>query len=226
MSVSLEQFWEDRILSWERKRYDRRSLPSRLGVSRSITARLRLAAELLAPRVRGRHVLELGCGTGRLMPALLEAGAAAYTGIDVATCAIMEARARARALPHGLGDRAQFHVMDLRDLDRTGADLCVSLGVLDWITLHELERLTALPHVREHLHSFSERRLLSGTQLLHRAYAALSYRAASATSGSWCRPRYYPRALVAAALARRGRFAVRFIGDARLRFGMFAHAIG
>lgn len=47
--------------------------------------------------VRERHVLELGCGTGRNAPAIVAAGARSYVGVDASTG--MLAVARARAVP-------------------------------------------------------------------------------------------------------------------------------
>lgn len=44
--------------------------------------------------VTGRRVVELGCGTGRHAPLLLESGAAAYTGIDGSAAMLDVARAR------------------------------------------------------------------------------------------------------------------------------------
>lgn len=45
--------------------------------------------------LRGRDVLELGCGTGRNAPAILAAGARSYVGLDASTGMLDVARARA-----------------------------------------------------------------------------------------------------------------------------------
>lgn len=72
-------------------------------------------------------MLELGCGPGELLVALLQAGAARATGIDLAAEAIGEARASAEA--SGVGDRATFAVGD-------GARL--PLEVHDWVVLDKV----------------------------------------------------------------------------------------
>ena len=52
----------------------------------------------LAPMARGRHVLELGCGTGRNLLALSGAGAASVTGCDLSGGMLAAARAKAPEL--------------------------------------------------------------------------------------------------------------------------------
>lgn len=62
-----------------------------------------LALAEVARRCTGARVLELGCGTGRNGPPLLDAGARAYVGVDASSQ--MLARARARL---GSDGRARF----------------------------------------------------------------------------------------------------------------------
>jgi len=54
------------------------------------------------PQLRGRRVLELGCGTGRLLRALLEAGFAAW-GIDPSPAMARQAAGALRGLPAAKG---------------------------------------------------------------------------------------------------------------------------
>jgi magnesium-protoporphyrin O-methyltransferase len=61
-------------------------------------------------RLRGRTVLDLGCGTGDLALATLARGATHATGIDLGSGAVEEARALARE--RQVGDRSTFHVGD------------------------------------------------------------------------------------------------------------------
>ena len=50
--------------------------------------------ELVAENIVGRHIVELGCGSGLLAMPLLEAGAATYRGMDISNVAIEAALAR------------------------------------------------------------------------------------------------------------------------------------
>ena len=169
-------FWEGKILGWEHGRYDiagpARGLLERMAdhASASLRFRLDIAASLLAPHVEGQHVLDLGCGSGRLATALLQAGATRYTGVDIAEAAIEAGRAR--ALDEGWGDRARFICGGLDTLDGIDADLVVSLGLTDWLDDEELSRLVRAG--TDCLHAISERRA-SPTQWLHRAYVHLAY---------------------------------------------------
>ena len=59
-------------------------------------------------------ILEVGCGTGRVMLPLLQAGRR-VTGVDVSTRALESARAK--IIGGGLEDRASLHRADMRTLD-------------------------------------------------------------------------------------------------------------
>jgi SAM-dependent methyltransferase len=85
----------------------------------------RLVADSLGPGT-GDHVLDIGCGSGRLGAIL--ATAAAVTGIDLDEAALERARARHAALPH-----FTFARMDAARLDFPEAsfDVAVILDGLD-----------------------------------------------------------------------------------------------
>ena len=82
------------------------------------------ALALHPPPVAGRDVVELGCGTGRLAPVVLAAGARAYTGVD--SSAGMLARARAAVVE----PRATWIEADLAAVPRPAASFDVALVVL------------------------------------------------------------------------------------------------
>ena len=69
-------------------------------------------------------VVELGCGTGALSVALLAAGAARVSGVDLSPRSIAVAQRRAAAA--GFGDRASFSA---------GNATTLSLGSHDWVIL-------------------------------------------------------------------------------------------
>ncbi len=202
-------FWEEKILNWEFSRYER---PGSFGKNGSVAARLREAQRLLASVVRGKTVLELGCGSGRLAESLLTAGASAYVGCDLSYSAISVARDRLAAA--GFAARSTFVVGSALELAETKADVGVSLGLLDWLEPAELTLLFSRLDCRYQLHSFSEFRAGSLEQLLHRAYVYLSY---GRKTGS-----YRPRYLDAGKIHELYR-PTRFVRSRALKFGVLAH---
>jgi len=73
--------------------------------------------------LRGRTVLELGCGLGGLSVAILSRGATRATGIDLSPVAISEASRLAQEA--GLGERASFAVGDAARVELPTADVVI-----------------------------------------------------------------------------------------------------
>ncbi len=196
-----QRFWERKILDWEVGRYEpgrvRHGLLEALAdrASASLRFRLKSTGELLAPHVSGAKVVDLGCGSGRLGEALLEAGAARYTGYDVAASAVEAGKARAESL--GWGDRAAFVCAGVSALPPLEADLVVSLGLMDWLTDEEMAQVFQASGDAHFLHAIAEKRI-SPTQWIHRAYcwAAYGYRTAGYV------PRYHDAGAFASSIRR------------------------
>ena len=64
--------------------------------------------------VVGDPILELGCGTGRVLLPLAEAG---FRVVGIDTSSVMLDRATRRIEAHGLGDHARVHLGDMRAAD-------------------------------------------------------------------------------------------------------------
>ena len=201
MSVDPKAFWEDKILSWERGRYQRVQTSGGLleriadASSRSLRYRIRIGVELLAPHIKGKSILEVGCGSGIIAQDLISAGASRYLGIDIAENAIAIANRRKAEL--GWGDEITFKVGTIRELPPVQEDVVLSLGVLDWLTDEELEILFQRQGKAHFLHAIAEKRNTL-SQLAHRAYVQVSY---GYRTGAY-RPRYF-KASTIAALARK-----------------------
>lgn len=125
----LKRFWDKRILSWEGSRYE--SLASPI-LYWQIRYRLKKALKLLWEPPSYTSVLELGCGSGRLALGLK---GKKYRGIDFSQAAI------ARALDRRLD--CEFLCLDVRNCEEhfVGFDITVFLGLTDWLTPKELEKL-------------------------------------------------------------------------------------
>jgi SAM-dependent methyltransferase len=216
-AIHPQGFWDAKILRWEADRYGSapESWLERIAhrASDSVRFRMELAARLLTPHVRGRKVIEVGCGSGLLAGAVVEAGAASYTGFDISTVAI--AAARERAASAGLG-RACFVVADAADLKNVDADVVVSLGLVDWLDDAALETLFAVAKGADVVHTFSERRA-SPAQWLHRLYVHLAY---GRRTGAYI-PRYHAASELVERVGARKAGPVRVVRDARLSFGAF-----
>ncbi len=215
-----QQFWEDKILRWEADRYgqgaDRSSWLERLAshLSGSLRARLALAQELLRPHVAGRRVVELGCGSGLLAEPLVDAGAASYRGIDIASTAIARARERTRGTR--AASRIAFEQGDVASLAPLEADVVFSLGLFDWLTPAEIDAVFAAGRGADYLHAIAEKRR-SPSRYLHRAYVFLSY---GHRTGAYV-PRYFDVADLQATAARHDPRPMRVFRSPRLSFGAF-----
>lgn len=82
----------------------------------------RVFLRLLSKLVRGRSVLELGCGEGHLTEAVFSE-ARAVTGVDISDVAI--ARAKARNLPNARFENTDFLRMPFEGFDIIAALECV-----------------------------------------------------------------------------------------------------
>lgn len=213
MAFSPESFWDEKILGWERSRYESRALSGR-----SLVSRAKLAEDFLKKNCQGKTVTELGCGSGRRLDAVLSSGATRYVGYDFAPKAIEEGNERVRRL--GCQDRASFHVADVTTTGTIETDLTFSLGLLDWLTKSQIE--TLFQHMRSplQLHSFSEYAPFSVAQLLHRCYVFFKY----GHKTKKYVPRYYEAAWLSEVLERSG-LRAEITRDERMRFGAFIHTL-
>jgi len=216
MPVDPKQFWETKLLAWEKGRYgarDRRPGPLEWIADRSsmsLRFRVAITPELLRPFLPGRRVVELGCGSGLLAAKLLAHGAAGYLGIDIAETAIRRARERYDA--HD--PRIRFEVDSVAATPPLAADLVISLGLFDWLDDGEIAAAFRKSGSADFLHAIAERRP-GFQQWLHRSYVHLAY---GRRTGGY-RPRYltcaHVKKLAAAAVDR----PVYVYRDWRLSFG-------
>lgn len=123
---------------------------------------MKIAATLLNQRALGLSLVDLGCGSGRLIELLHVDEFPSVTGIDFAESAISEARLK--AWPQNV----RFECADVTG-ELPEADCYVGLGLLDWLTTEDIQLLLSRMQGKKFLFSFSERRP-SLTRLIHAAY--------------------------------------------------------
>lgn len=158
------QFWDRKILHWERKRYES---PSPWTLFQPVNQRLLLASQILIRYQKGCDILDLGCGSGLLFSQLESQNFGSFTGVDISGEAIAHGKRR-------LGDRAHFIQGHVISSPLPRADCVVGLGLLDWLSIEEISTLADRLQCSHFLFSFSERRP-SFLRAVHRAYTVLSY---------------------------------------------------
>jgi len=219
-----KQFWEHKILSWEKDRYGDNGtegsllerIASRSG--RSLRFRQTAAYELLRPFVTAKRVVEIGCGSGMLAVGIVAMGAESYRGYDIAESAVEQARQRADA--GGITGQATFETASVGDLQSLDADIVISLGLLDWLEDGELDALFRAGGEADYLHAIAEKRL-SASQMLHRLYVHLAY---GHKTGGYV-PRYYAPEEIAAIAGRYIAKPLCVWRDPRLSFGAFVSSM-
>ena len=211
--IDRKAFWDRKILQWERDKYDS---GSRALFNRSVGARLNMAGHLLAQLAPGASVLELGCGSARLLPVLARCRPATYVGVDISGEAIEEARRTASRLD--LDFPVTFVEGSVEDLPPREVDLCFSLGLLDWLTPEAAESMLKGVTCRRFFHTYSERRDTL-TQRIHRLYAYLMY---GHKTGSYV-PQYLEWEAVEGLIRRATGVAPRCFRSRSLSFGALVH---
>lgn len=193
--INPKEFWETKITKWEEDRYDglHRGQPVIEKVagffSRSLLFRLEIARKLLLPYVKGKRIVELGCGSGLLAEEFIRADAREYLGIDIAESAIQGAQQRLAVSKYI--SRMRFERFDITsEIKSFDADLIVSLGLFDWLTKEEIKAVFEKTRGLDFFHSISEQRPLSLQQTLHRLYVYFAY---GHKTGTYV-PKYYKAA--------------------------------
>ena len=156
-------FWNKKIIGWEKDRYIKRS-------KNSVKERLDTALKILEKKCLNKNILEIGCGSGLLAEKLVEAGAKSYRGYDFAHSAIVDANERCKN-----EKKISFYNASVTEIENNiDYDIIFSLGLIDWLKPHEINSLVKLSDNKMWLHSFSEKRL-SFTQLVHKFYVIIYY---------------------------------------------------
>lgn len=176
-SVDPRVFWNNKIIEWETQRYEEAnneiSFIEKLATKFSgVANRLNNAKDILLPHVKGKSIIELGCGSGLLAEILVEAGAAHYQGIDISDKAIEKAQERVNE--KGLRNHISFTANNINLLEPLKGDLVFSLGFLDWLTLDEIQAAFRSCEAEHFLHSFSEKQF-SFWQFIHKMYVYFAY---------------------------------------------------
>jgi ubiquinone/menaquinone biosynthesis C-methylase UbiE len=217
--VTPKEFWEDKIIGWEKGRYIEQTdggLLERMANRSSSSLRFRLEAsqEILRPFVANKRIVEIGCGSGQLAQSFMSMGAKNYLGYDIAENAIKQARENIR------DEGVTFKVASVHYLPVLDTDIVFSLGLLDWLDDAGLKFLFKVSGRADYFHSISEKRT-SLFQMLHRFYVFVAY---GHRTGAYI-PRYYSTSQLEDMIHTHNPNQLQVHRDPRLSFGAFVTSL-
>jgi 2-polyprenyl-3-methyl-5-hydroxy-6-metoxy-1,4-benzoquinol methylase len=223
MNRAIKDYWNRKIKIWSDTSYNRegktRGILNKVFqiLRKSIDERLQTALQILQPHIKGKSILDLGCGTGNLGFALMERGCSQYIGLDISEVAIEECRRKAASL--GLNDKMIFICSNLFDDDSLPqADITTGLGLLDWLHPHDVERLISLMKNHRFLFSYSEQDN-SLSEFIHRLY--LVKRLQWKNTGVYAY--HFKRQFIVNILKKNTMNNVTFMKNKKMRFGVIIH---
>ena len=169
--TDIRKYWNNWILEWEKISYEGRrpqGIVERLASRfRSVKQRMDNALTILSPLVRGRTILDLGCGSGIFDRFLIHAGAVDVWGIDFSNSAIERAKERAAELK--INDKCHYECAAITEANFPRTDITVALGLLDYLAPNEVIAVFRKTESQYYLMSFLQRKL-SISMVLHSFY--------------------------------------------------------
>ena len=205
--LSKRKFWNQKILSWEKSKYETKH--KFYDVNRSVKQRLLLARSVIHQMPEGTNLLELGCGSGQLWENI-KSLKLNYKGVDFSEIAINAFKKRTQTSK--VNSISLFCEDCLKN--KYAANVVISLGLLDWLSHEEIRKLVGSYRNTWYLHSFSEKRF-SLTQILHRLYVFMSY---GYKTGPYC-PNYYKAQYLLDLFGPQAKI----YSDSKLSFGAFIY---
>lgn len=175
------QYWDDRIINWEKSAYSNQLLSKQSLLDTVATPfrkildrRMRDAERLLSPVVSGKVVLDCGCGSGKMLRDLRVFNPERLIGVDIASSAVNYAKQYANQ--NGLSELMEFHCIDIRkDLSICKqADIVTGLGFIDYLAPEELSELLTALSEKMFLFSFPAKRV-GVREMLHPIYLRLAH---------------------------------------------------
>jgi len=180
------EYWKQHTVSWEASAYfkDSNKKPtfwdnlSTLFRGQGMYVRMDAALKMVAPYVKDKVVLDIGCASGRFAFQLMEAGAKRVIGVDVVPDVIEIANQRRLAGPYA--DSMEFSVLDLGQPDAQfpQADIVTALGVIEYFNSDELDSIMSRMKTKYFLFDFPDsegRRKDFLTWQLRRVYLWLNH---------------------------------------------------
>lgn len=208
----IKYFWNKKILKWEDEKYSNRGFI--FDVNSSVKYRMFLAKNILSKIAKNKTIMEIGCGSGMLINNLDRLGVKKYIGIDISNEAIKKAKLNVANLKN---IEVTFLRSDINEIRPQKVDVCFSLGLLDWISIQEINKINKTIDANIFFHSFSEKRF-SFYQMVHSAYVFTKY--GYKTNGY--KPFYYKSKDIYSCF-KNGSSNISFYRNKKLSFGTLVH---
>lgn len=132
---------------------------------RSVYVRMEKAKTLLTPHIQGKHVLDVGCASGRFAKMLIEAGAKHVTGVDISEAVIEIAQDNLENTP--FQEQLTFLATDVRNSLSINADITTALGVIEYFSPDDLNNFFAHLSSTHFLLHFAEKPATVKAKLRH-----------------------------------------------------------
>ena len=168
--LTKQKFWNQKISSWEKNKYIK--TPKYLDVNSSVKFRLSLTAHLLKQISKEDRLLELGCGSGFLWNQIQESKIRHYIGVDFSESAVRAFQKKSTRKQSPI--QTSVFCEDCTE-NIYSADIIVSLGLLDWISIEKTAKIAEKYKSAYYLHSFSEKQP-TFSQFIHKIYSKLNHR--------------------------------------------------
>lgn len=203
-----QNFWINEITNWEIQRY--KGLFSKILYS-SLHYRQNYLIFILSQIPEGSHVVEIGCGSGKLYDLLPNKNKIKYSGYDISPEAIKIAGEKHRA-----SDNVQWHCIEAHNIKNIRAEYVVTAGLLDWLNDVEIESLLTKNNFTYHVHSFSGQSE-SWAKRVHKFFSFF----VSKTKKIHYSPRVFTESQINKLCASIG--TLKFVSHTKLSFGRFVH---
>lgn len=175
--ISQKEYWDKKIKDWTRISYTKKAekidfIEKIANFFRGpIIKRMEITLEIVGPKVKGKTVLDMGCGLGDFCFGAVKYQPKKVIGIDISKVAIKEASRIAKG--KNLLGLIEFMEGDLGKVKRLPKfDMAVGLGFIDYLNKEELKRLFSLLRGQSFFFSFFEKKF-SLINFLHSFYVRI-----------------------------------------------------
>ncbi len=214
--MKIEKYWNEKIIEWEDSMIGRRNVPFIEKIAsffrKPLKYRSEMCCSLIKPFVKGKRILELGCGSGYFaLHVTSESLPDSYIGLDFSERAINRANILVEER-FGRNNIFKFEVSDITRGDLQEADITIGLGLLDYLRKDEIANLFERLNSRLFLFTYSEKKMS-----LYRLFHIIYLRTQN------CPKHFYFKKKDILECCRKKFPDVYFVNDFRLSFGCIIH---